>query len=375
MHDDQMITALRETTHALTADVRGRGGSLDELLRQVPAHRQRARSHPAVLAVLAAAAVAASVVGFSVLATHVGGVARIPAQPGAGLSAGGPFPTSQYFLAQHGRDHAVPDTLVVRVSDGATVATLPRFGADGLASPVLSPDGTKVYAAWGTNPAHLGYYDFASGRRVVLDTRPGILIGPTVSADGRTLAYEWSATLGDPEHSTSIVIRDLRTGAMHVLRDAPAGPQVLSLALSPDGSRLALVPTETTNRPLLVVPTAGDNAFAATSPIAPEGCGSTRNAEPRWTDRGLYVLRFCGPNRVNLVDIDVAHRTSALLRQFDSGGITAYTPVPSGTGDLFVVSDESQVPPTQPVAIYDPSNGWSHRSVTGIDGLQEVTSE
>ena len=377
MREEQLLTALRETTDALTADVRGRDDSLDDLLRQVPQRRSRMQSHPATRVLLAATAVAACVFGVVVLATHIGDEAQAPAptQPGTRLAASGPFPAGQYFLARHSHGRGMPDTIVVRVSDGASVATLPRFADHGLATPVLSPDGTRVYAVWGTSPAHLGYYDVTSGRRVVLDTRPGILIGPAVSADGSTLAYEWSATLGDPEHSTSIVIRNLRTGSTRLLGGAPAGPQALSMALSPDGASIAVVPTETPTRPLLVVPTTRGDAFASAAPIAPSGCGSTRNAEPRWTARGLYVLRFCEPGHVNLVAISLRDNTTTQLRQFSSAGLSAYAPIAAGPGDLFVVSDESQSPPTEPVAIYDPSNGWSHRSVAGIDGLEEVTSE
>lgn len=373
MNDDQLITALRETTATLTADVGGRADSLDELLHQMPRARRRRRIHPVLPALLAAGAVAASVLGVVGLAAQ-----RVPARvlhPAGVLRAAGPYPPSQYFLAQASRDHGMPDIVVVRVSDGTTVGALPWLGTDGLTTPVLSPDGTRVYAAWGTNPAHLGYYDFASGRRVVLDTKPGILIGPAVSADGDTLAYEWSATLGDPEHSTSVVIRDLRSDATRVLRNAPAGPQVLSMALSPDGTKLAIVPTQTTNRPLYVVSTMASDAFHAPAAIATTDCGGIRNAEPRWTARGLYVLRFCAPGQVDLVAVDVAGGTAARIRQLSSGGITVYTPIPASGGDLFAISDESQRPPTTPVAIYDPRYGWSHRTVSGIDGLAEVTSE
>ena len=372
--DEQMIAALRDTTQTLTADIVGRDDSLSDLLHQLPARQRQPRNRRTLPAILAGAAVAASVTAVALVGAHLVGTVRTPAEPGTAITSGGPYPTSAYFLGQHARDHATPDTVVVRVSDGKTVTTLPRFGSNGLDSPVLSPDGTRIYAAWGANPAHLGYYDLTSGRRVTLDTRPGILIGPSVSADGNTLAYEWSATLGDPEHSTSVVILDLRNGATQVLRDAPAGPQVLSMALSPDGTRLAVVPTKTTSRPLLLVSTATSDAFRAATTISSGSC-STQTAEPRWTRHGLYALRFCGNNRVNLIAVDPRGGTTARIQQLRTGGITAFTPIPGNDGDLFAIADQTQTPPTTPVGIYDPGSGWSHRTVAGIDGLQEVTSE
>jgi hypothetical protein len=148
----------------------------------------------------------------------------------------------------------------------------------------------------------------------------------------------------------------------------------LSIALSPDGSHLATVPTQTTTRSLIIVPTTAGNFTGATT-ISTRDCTTANIAEPRWTAHGLYALHFCGNSRVDLIAVDAQHGSSAQIQQLHSGAITAYTPIPGPRTDRFAIADQTQNPPTQPVAIYDPSTSWSHRPVAGIDGLQEVTSE
>jgi len=375
MTQDPLARALRDTCATLTAHMLVPASSLDALLDKVPVdsgHRsQRRRLLPIGAALVSAAAVSATVV----LGLQLGDrTHRASALPGTGVAASGPFPSSEYFLATRSRPFRPPQghppqVVIVRASDHTAVATIPPKTLDESNSPVLSPDGSRIYATW-SNPSRMGYYDLTTGKTVVLDSRHGILTGLTISADGKTLAYEWVGTPGSPETSTSIVIRDLDTEEARFLPNAPAGPQVLSMALSPDGAQLAVVPTTTTTRPLLLVRTTDARAFGHPARVTGFGCATHSAYEPRWTVHGLYALDFCG-QASDLVTIDPKTHATRVFHRFNAPGITAYTVIPTSNGELIAATGQ----PTGHALLYDPQRGWKATAVTGIDGLAEITSD
>ncbi len=170
---------------------------------------------------------------------------------------------------------------MVRASDGAVVATLPTVDESAIFSPVLSPDGERIYGVWGTNASTLGFVDARTGTVTALLHRQGEISSPAVSADGSTLAYEWTPKL-DGNNVDSVVIRDLASGSERVLPDAPAGPVALTLALSPNGGQLALAPHDSglPRCPVWIVSTASAAAFSRPT-VIPAGGVDCSAAEPR----------------------------------------------------------------------------------------------
>jgi hypothetical protein len=208
-----------------------------------------------------------------------------------------------------------------------------------------------------------------------------------VSADGRTLAYEWSRVLGSPEDSTSVVIVDLPTGASRVIEHAPAGPQILPLALSPAGRTLAVAPTNanarsaTGTRPLLLLPTGATTGFAAATAVTPPPCGQTPGdlRQPRWTNTGLYAYRTCEAadgSRTGhaIAKIDTATGTAAVLHTLATAQSLQFAAVQTPGGTLFVASDIT-FPDSPKIRVLDPSKAWSGRAVTGVDALTAVSAE
>ena len=74
---------------------------------------------------------------------------------------------------------------------------------------------------------------------------------PAVSPDGRTVYY--IARVNDPESGFSLIALDVETKATRALYSVPSPRRVSSVAVSPDGRRLALLTTETiSQKPALV---------------------------------------------------------------------------------------------------------------------------
>lgn len=385
--NDDIETLLREAMTERTRNVVADPSSL-------PAMRARLRPRRAWTAPrsLVAAGVAAAVVGVALASAGVrgslgGGETGQVADGGsaAAFTASGlgaaPFPAARFFPGLR-----KGQVVVVDAQDGATVAALPAAPGGGLTDAVLSQDGRRVYGTWTAPEPTVGYFDLAAGRYVPVQVRTGAVGGPTVSADGKTLAYEWSRVPGSPEDSTAVVVVDLPTGRTRVIDRAPAGPQILPLALSPDGGTLAVAPTNagarsaTGTRPLLLLPTDGSTGFAAARSVTPPTCGLAPGElrQPRWTGTGLYAYRVCddtgrrtGPA---VAKIDPKTGTATIVHTLPAGQILQFAVLEPPGGTLFVAADIT-LADNPYIRVLGPADGWSVRTVTGIDALTAVSAE
>jgi hypothetical protein len=364
---------LHDALTARTEHVAGDPRSLAALrARLSPPTRQRRRR---AVPVLAAAPATVGVVVAAGAVTQQGPAGESNEVAAPALS-GAPWPADRHVVAV-----ADGANVVVEVPSGRIVATLPSPEDGHLHGAVLSPDGTRVYGSWGSDPGHVGYLDVVNGRFVSLDSRAGALTGVTVSADGGTLAYEWyDASLGARESSSSIVVRRLDGTDPVVIGKAPAGPQVLPLALSPDGSRLAVVPTNNNHesRTMLLQDVSPGARVQMVESTCPDGLG--RYDSPRWTQSGLFAHERCGANDVAvpdtafLVKIDPATGRSRALHQLAWSGITRLAVVDGSAGLRFVASDET-VPADGSVRLLDPGSGWSSTLLEGVDGLAATAAQ
>lgn len=370
--EGRIADALTARTAHITAD----SGSLVALRGRLRQPRRTSSSRAAVAAAaLGAVAVAATATGGALLS----GPDTPPPGPADGRLSTAPFPASAHFVAVADGGNAV-----VRASDGQTAALLPEPDGVRLREPVLSPDGSRAYGTWTTGGADAaGYLDLQSGRLVELDRGPG-LYGATLSADGNTLAYERIDDPDRPEASTSVVVVDLDSDRRTVLAGAPAGPQVLTMALSPDGRRLAVVPTRDGGvRPLVLVATDDPAAFSRRQTVAEIFCSgddlpsTARFDQPRWTASGLYVLAECpdASSRLAVVDAETDLAVARPLQDLAQTGTVRFTAVERDrVGPVFVVSDETR-PDVPDVAVLDPQDGWSRRPVDGVTGLAVPASQ
>jgi hypothetical protein len=302
--------------------------------------------------------------------TAVGPLATVPLDPRTDVPA---------WTRDKGSSEA--SLVYVRATTGTIVAHVPTPVGDdptySTYSPVLSADGQRIFVTWSGGRA-LGYLDVRTGKRTLLVTRPGQIVGVTASADGSTLAYEWVPTADGDLSQAAVVVRDLATGSEKILGHAPAGPQILPLALSPDGATVAVVATDAFPRRLLLVPF--DGGFARARTVSDAGCSSgTGNAdEPRWTALGLFVVQHCGDGQVSSSDIGRVDPTTAqatLVQRLTPVAHTLLMTVvqtKSGT-PLFVTADES-LPDSVQVLVRDlnPDNvrilpGLTHLAVGGAE--------
>jgi hypothetical protein len=182
------------------------------------------------------------------------------------------------------------------------------------------------------------------------------------------------------------VVVNLHTGASQVIEHAPAGPQVLPLALSPDGRTLAVAPTNANarsvpgTRPLLLLPTGAGTGFATARSVTAPACGrmSGELGQPRWTSRGLYAYRTCDAAGARtgqaIAKVDTAAGTATVLHGLAAAQTLQLAAFEGPSGPLFVTADTS-LPATPKIRVLDPSHGWSGRTVTGIDALTAISAE
>ncbi len=337
------------------------------------------RRAPLAAAAAVAATVVAVAVGAAVVAGHDSGRPRPGGRPSSTLP-GYPLPPDTFFTAVAGSQQpgAATRDVIVRGSDRTVTATLPPAPSGSLTEPQLSPDGTRAYALWGRDDSRLGYLDLLTGTYHQLVRRTGELSSPTISADGRHLAYQWTPRL-DGNGASRLVLRDLRRGTERVLTGLPAGAQEVSMALSPDGSRLALVPTDRSPRPLWLVGTAG---AALRDPVSVRGVACRYGGwadEPRWTSAGLYAVRHCHSPKGTVITADVLqvdpqrHR-ARLAHRFGPGQTFFVQVVPRRAGPLFVTWDASIVG-RDGVYVRDPRRGWVGQRVHGVSGLDVSGSQ
>lgn len=365
-HDVEHL--LREALTARTAHVQGRPSSLNELRAAVRAPRRR------VAPAAAALAVAASVVGLALGATVLGDtLSRTSGDLAAPRLSAAPFPADRHYLAT-----AEGNIVIVRAADGAVVGQLPPDRAgDPLQAPVLALDGSRVYAVW-EKTRKLGYFDLRSEELVVLDSRDSGLYGVTVSADGSTIAYQHSPVIGQREPGT-VIVRNVSSGRVVELEAAPGGPQVLGLALSPDGSTLAVVPTDVQVRPLLLVDATDPQGFSSARTVNGAECGNGRADQPRWTSRGLYVYRACvdGNGMTSssaVLKVNAETGTSTLLQELPTSSTLLYTVVDSPAATVLIAADFTYGPKPGSVTSQTLPDG-SPEAVPEVDGLAVTSAQ
>jgi hypothetical protein len=382
MTEQLLEDALRALTQGIEADL----GSRSRIAAQLTKPVRPSRLAPA----LATAAAVVTLVAAVAYATSDVGAHSGESQFGA--SAGDSVPLAAAPLEARTDVPAYrrptgggePELVYVRATTGEVVARVPAVGGDGATYPVLSPDGRRLYMVWNRGGT-LGYLDVLTGRRQQLLSRPGQMVGVTISADGTTLAYEWVPTVnGDLSHA-AVVVRDLTTGAerlVSLVSGVHAGPQALPLALSPDGSTLAMVPTDAFPRRLLLVRVATGTDAATAVPGAP--CDDPRWTayadQPRWTSAGLYFAQHCVPNggsaaTSDLVRVDVAAaRAERVLRVTPVASTLLFTVVQDHSRVLFVTSDESQ-PESATVELRDPLHPATAHLLAGLSSLAVSSAE
>jgi hypothetical protein len=197
--------------------------------------------------------------------------------------------------------------VVVDSVTGHVVGSLPDPGVNEDWDPILSTDGTRVFGVWSedwdaraatpSGPERVGYLNLADGRFTTIQMQPtGDIDALTVSADGSTLAYEWDRTPNGEDTDISIVVRNVATGHQITMDHEPAGPIETLLALSPNGDRLALMPTAGgASYRMLVLPLHSPDPLAAATTVE-DGCPASAkhpDNEPQWTAAGLFIARAC----------------------------------------------------------------------------------
>jgi hypothetical protein len=374
---------LQDALRALTDGIEPDPGSRSRIAAQLTRPVRPSRVAPA----LATAAAVVTLVGAVAYATNDVGVHSGQSQIGASAANGVPLAAvpldarTDVPAYRRGSGSSQPELVYVRATTGDVVARVPAVGGDGPSTPVLSPDGRRLYTVW-NHGRTLGYLDVLTGRRQRLLSRPGQMVGVTISADGTTLAYEWVPTVnGDLSHAV-VVVRDLTTGAERLVSGVHAGPQALPLALSPDGLTLALVPTDAFPRRLLLVRVTTGMKAATAVPGAPcDDARWTANADqPRWTSAGLYVVQHCGPigssaATSDVVRVDVAAaRAERVLRVTPVASTLLFAVVQDHSRVLFVTADESE-PESATVELRDPLHPATAHLLAGLSSLAVSSAE
>ena len=387
--DDSIEQLLRDALHHRTASVVDDRSSRTALA--VPSRPDR--RNPGWLA---AAATATAVGGVVLTATLLPRGSEAPrtdtGTPAAGLAAApaGPLLGSGVVLsartdvrAPTDRDRNARRLVIFRATTGKIVARVPDVYGPIESEPVLSPDGSRLFGVWGNgllgvrHDATLGYIEVATGRRVVLAQRKTQLGPLAVSADGATLAYQSS---GDGGAEAEVVVRDLMTGREHRMTPAPGGPQGMVLALSPDGSQLAVAATDTFPRRLLLLASdAADFRLARAVTPAPCRVGTGQLNQPRWTSGGLFAVQHCAevdrPRlTADLATVDVGAGRATVARTLPPAPIFVMTVLDAPVGRLFVTADETLVDHVT-VVVRNSSRGWSTRRVAGLFELAVASAE
>ncbi len=367
---------LEEALQAWTKDIQPDLSSRSRIQARLATPPPRSRLVP----VAATAAAVVAVLGAIGFATSGLGAGARPGQFGAASAdpvpiASAPLdPRTDVPAYRRTRPVGEPELVYVRATTGEVVARVATDAEAGQKDAVLSADGRRIFTTW-NGGRDLGYLDVLTGRRYHLVSRPGQMVGITVSADGSTLAYEWVPRVDGNTSAASVVVHDLRSGDERVLNGVHAGPQILPLALSPDGSTLAVVPTDAFPRRLLLVPIATGFPQAQTVTGTPCSRGTANADQPRWSAAGLFVVQHCAEGSGSVTTSDLARVDPDTLRAERELHVTPvaatllFAVVQDHHGQaLFVTADESEPDHTQ-VVVRDPSDPTVSRVLTGLSAL------
>jgi WD40-like Beta Propeller Repeat len=364
---DDTERLLAEALHARTADVFGRHDSLADLRRAY--HRKNSRQtlrfprmprlSSAIGIIATAAAVLLMVVGVNWIG-HSYNPATTPTHPShtsAPLkNTGFGYSPADYYPAVNSDGQPV----IVGVSDGRQMRILPRgsvsIGRWAPISPmVLSPDGNRVYGVGrqlqddgkpepdGVGADHVVYTDLRTNQFTSLATRAERITGMTLSADGTTFAYSLRGSQdGEPDRDVIYVHDLVHDTDRHFL--LAAGQRAVIMALSPDGSKLAIKVTGDSPA-VQVMSTTSGLIQPPQELLGAAGCQRSSFGPLQWTPSGLYAVRYCGFTTRRIETIvrlsDDPHQPATVLATTSPGLSTALLVCDSPTGLVFF-TDQSQ---------------------------------
>jgi hypothetical protein len=272
--------------------------------------------------------------------------------------------------------------VIVRVSDGQQMRILPRGRVNTTWAPIspmiLSPDGNKVYGVGrdlqedgkpypdGVGSQHVVYIDLRTNQFTSLATRDGRMDGLTLSADGTTFAYSLRGGQDGLPDRDVIYVHDLTHDTDRHFPLA-AGQRTVEMALSPDGSALA-INVGGDSHAVQLMSTASNNLPPSQQLLGRLGCGSPSFGPVQWTTTGLYAVRYC--NSIG------AQRTETIVRLIpgpDQPATVLATTAP-GVSDALLVRDSptglvfysDQTQGSDHVVIKLATNGQEPVAVTGI---------
>lgn len=309
--DGDFERLLSEALNARTAGEFGRPDSSLADLRRALRRESSPRRHrvSSALGVLAtAAAVLLIVLGVSWLGRsyHSTTTPTAPSRPSAPLQKTGfGYSPADYFPAVRSDGQPV----IVRVSDGRQMRILPRGRVNAtkwapISPMILSPDGNKVYGVGrqlqddgkpypaGYGVEHVVAIDLRTNQFTSLATRDGRINGLTLSADGTTFAYALEGGQdGRPDRSVIYVHDLVHDTDRHFL--LAAGQHVYILALSPDGSELA-INAPVTAPAVRIMSTTSGLIQPPQQVLGAASCAMATFGPVQWTPSGLYAVRYCG---------------------------------------------------------------------------------
>ena len=315
--DHELGRRLGAALQARTTNEIGRPDSLRRILQAHQPATARPSSRPtrwrrlgpSLGIAISMAAILAIVLVVHALATPAGPTTP-PARPQPSIqplpNAGAGYAPSAYYPAVRSDGQPV----IVRGSDDQPVRILPRGqvspGRYAPISPmVLSPDGNRLYGI-GRNlrddgsryppdahegSEHVVYIDLATNQFTSLATRDGLMAGFSLSADGTTFAYALRGGQDGLPDRDVIYIHDIVRDSDRHFRLNP-GQRAVVMALSPDGSQLAITPA---NDPtdVVLMSTLYDDAIPGQQTVDAAACPDVEYGPIQWTTAGLYAVRTC----------------------------------------------------------------------------------
>jgi hypothetical protein len=382
--DEDTGRRLAEALHARTAGVVGRPDSLAELRRAYRGETSkrtvrlpRVRRLSAVIGIVAtAAAVLLVVVGVNWIGHNYSPTTPTrPTHSNAPLKkTGSGYSPADYFPAVRSDGQPV----IVRASDGELMRVLPRGRVNAsswapISPMVLSPDGNHLYgvgrelqndgkpypANW--NVDHVLSIDLRTNEFTSLATRGERITGFTLSADGTTFAYSLRGSQdGQPDRDV-IYVHDLVHDTDRHFALA-AGQRTVIMALSPDGSKLAI--NVNSNSAAVQVMSTTSGLSQPPQQLLGAGCEGSGFGPVQWTTSGLYAVQTCSqadesrtqnvvrlnddPNQSGVVvGLMTSASTTALLVRDSRAGFTIF----ADQGPGHVVTKLATAVVDKPVAV------------------------
>ncbi len=316
--DDELGYRLRDALEARTARELGRPDSLRHIMQAgqpsragTPPKRTRNRRRlvPSLAVVMSVSAILAVVLVVHALATPTR-PATPPAHPQPSIqplrNSGSGYVPSRFYPAVRADGQPV----IIRSADDQPVRILPRGRlSPGRYAPIspmtLSPDGNRLYGVGrdlqadgsrypdGYGSEHVVYIDLKTNQFTSMATRDGLIAGFALSADGDTFAYALRGGQDGRPDRDVIYIHDIGRDRDRHFQLEP-GQRTVAMALSPDGSQLAITPS---NRPtdVRVISTLSADDVPGQQAFGGDACSDPTFGPLQWTATGLYTIRTCHP--------------------------------------------------------------------------------